>query len=50
MVRDWRIIGRPHPVYVYGGAVLLAQQMLTVLFAATSTWMGIVQAFESLAG
>jgi hypothetical protein len=29
---------------------LLAQQMLTVLFAATSTWMGIVQAFESLAG
>jgi hypothetical protein len=50
MVRDWRIIGRPHPVYVYGGAVLLAQQVLTVPFAATATWMNIVRAFESLAG
>lgn len=50
MVRDWRLIGRPHPVYVYGGAILLAQQMLTVPFAATSAWMGIARAFESLAG
>lgn len=50
MVRDWRMIGRPHPVYVYGGAVLLAQQMLTVPFAATATWTGIARAFESLAG
>lgn len=50
LVRDWRITGRPHPVYVYGGAVLLAQQVLTVPFAATATWMGIVHAFESLAG
>jgi hypothetical protein len=50
MVHDWRTRGRPHPVYVYGGAVLLAQQMLTVLFAATPTWMGIAKAFESLAG
>jgi hypothetical protein len=50
LVRDWRTRGRPHPVYVYGGAVLLVQQMLTVPFAATSTWMSIVKAFESLAG
>ncbi len=50
MVRDWRIFGRPHRVYVIGGLVLLAQQLLTVAFAATPTWMAIVQAFESLAG
>jgi len=50
LVRDWRRLGRPHPVYVYGGAVLLAQQILTVPFAATSTWMIIAQGFESLAG
>ena len=49
IVRDWRTIGRPHPVYVYGGAVLLAQQVLTVPFAATATWMSIAKAFESLA-
>jgi hypothetical protein len=37
-------------VYVYGGAALLAQQVLTVPFAATAMWMSIVRAFESLAG
>jgi len=50
IVRDWRKFGRPHPVYLYGGAVVLAQQVLTVPFAATSTWMAIARAFESLAG
>jgi hypothetical protein len=49
VVRDWRMRGKPHPVYVYGGPVLLAQQMLTVPFAATATWMSIAKAFESLA-
>jgi hypothetical protein len=50
LVYDWRTRGRPHPVYVYGGLLLLAQQMLTVPFAATATWMSIVKGFESLAG
>jgi hypothetical protein len=50
MVYDWRTRGRPHPVYVYGGLILIAQQVLTVPFAATATWMSIVKGFESLAG
>jgi hypothetical protein len=50
MFHDWRTRGRPHPVYVYGGLALLAQQVLTVPFAATATWMSIATAFESLAG
>jgi hypothetical protein len=50
LVYDWRTRGRPHPVYVYGGLLLLAQQVLTVPFAATATWMSIVKGFESLAG
>jgi hypothetical protein len=50
MVHDWRTRGRPHSVYVYGGAILLAQQVLTVPFASTATWMAIAQAFERLAG
>jgi hypothetical protein len=50
IVRDWRLLGRPHPVYVYGGIVLLAQQLLSVPIAATATWMHIAKAFESLAG
>ena len=50
MVRDWRTLGRPHPTYLYGGLALVAQQLLTVPFAATSIWMSIAKAFESLAG
>ena len=50
MIHDWRTRGRPHSVYVIGGAALLAQQMLTVPFAATGTWMSVVSAFERLSG
>jgi hypothetical protein len=50
MFHDWRTRGRPHPVYVFGGMALLSQQVLTVPFAASATWMGIAAAFESLAG
>jgi hypothetical protein len=50
MVHDWRTRGKPHAVYVVGGAVLLAQQVLTVPFAATQTWMDIAKAFQKLAG
>ena len=50
IVRDWRLSGKPHPVYIYGGLVLLAQQLLTVPFAATGLWMHIATAFERLAG
>jgi hypothetical protein len=50
IVRDWRLLGKPHPVYVYGGLILLAEQLLSVPFAATATWMQIATAFERLAG
>ena len=50
IVRDWRMLGRPHPVYLWGGAILLAQQVLTVPFASTATWMSVAHAFQRLAG
>lgn len=50
VVRDWRTLGKPHPVYVYGGLLLLAQQMITPLIAGTALWMEISMAFERLAG
>jgi hypothetical protein len=50
MVRDWRLLGRAHPVYVYGGIALLAQQLLAPPIAATATWMHIAKAFQSLVG
>ena len=50
VVRDWRVLGRPHPVYVYGGLALVAQQLLTAPIAATAAWMHIAKAFAGLAG
>jgi hypothetical protein len=50
IVRDWRILGRPHPVYVYGGLALLGQQLLVVPVAGTAAWMHIAQVFARLSG
>jgi len=50
IVHDWRTRGRPHPVYIYGGLVLVAEQVLAVPLSATATWMHIAKAFQSLAG
>jgi hypothetical protein len=50
VVRDWRLLGRPHPVYVYGGIVLVVQQLLTGPIGASSAWVHIAKAFASLAG
>jgi hypothetical protein len=49
IVRDWRTLGKPHAIYMYGGLILLAQQLLTPLIAATAPWMQIATAFERLA-
>jgi hypothetical protein len=49
IVRDWRVLGRPHPVYVYGGIATLAQELLTAPIASTAAWMQIAKAFASLA-
>ena len=50
IVRDWRMLGRPHPVYIYGGIATLAQELLTAPIASTAAWMRIAKAFASLAG
>jgi hypothetical protein len=50
MARDWRRLGAPHPAYVWAGAALLAQQVLTVPLSATAAWMSIANAFERLGG
>ena len=50
IVYDWRSRGRPHPVYLWGGAIILAVQLLTVPIGASDTWLGIARWIESLAG
>ncbi len=50
MVYDWRTRGRSHPVYLIGGALLLANQLLAVPISSTPTWLSIARWVESLAG
>jgi hypothetical protein len=38
MVFDWRTRGRPHPVYVYGGAALIAVKLLNWPISVTPLW------------
>jgi hypothetical protein len=50
MVYDWRIRGRPHKAYVYGGLLVLLEVLLVVPIAGTQVWMNIATALEHLAG
>jgi hypothetical protein len=38
IVHDWRTRGRPHPVYVYGGLVLVAVKLLNWPISLTPAW------------
>jgi hypothetical protein len=38
IVFDWRTRGRPHPVYIYGGAALIAVKLLNWPISATAAW------------
>jgi hypothetical protein len=50
IVFDWRTRGRPHPAYLIGGSLVLANQLLAVPISATAAWMAIATWVESLAG
>jgi hypothetical protein len=50
IVYDWRSKGKPHPVYVYGGIVLIAWTILIVPFANTSIWLSISRSLRALGG
>lgn len=50
IVYDWRTRGRPHPVYLICGALLVANQVLAVPLSATPTWMSSAGWVRSLAG
>ena len=50
IVYDWRTRGRPHAVYLYGGAAAVAVQVLCLPLSATPAWMAIARGVEGLAG
>jgi len=50
IVYDWRSRGRPHQVYLIGGAALLTEQLLCWALGPTQSWMATAGWIESLAG
>jgi peptidoglycan/LPS O-acetylase OafA/YrhL len=50
IIFDWRTRGRPHPVYLIGGAALVAVQIAIVPLSATPAWLAIATWIRSLAG
>ncbi|HEV2548271.1 MAG TPA: hypothetical protein VGU20_13110 [Stellaceae bacterium] len=49
IVFDWRIRGRPHPVYVIGGTLHLALKVLQVPISATAAWHSVASSLLALA-
>jgi hypothetical protein len=50
MVYDRHTRGRPHRVYVIGGSIILAVQILNVPIGGSEAWMSIARWVESFAG
>jgi ABC-type multidrug transport system fused ATPase/permease subunit len=50
IVYDWRTRGRPHKVYIYGGALVLLQVLLEVPISGTHAWLSAATFLEHLAG
>ena len=49
IVYDWRTRGRPHPVYLIGGALVVAVQFLRVPLSQTEAWYAIADLLASFA-
>ena len=49
IVADWRTRGRPHPVYIYGGAALLAVELLNWPISMTPAWHSLAGGILALA-
>jgi hypothetical protein len=50
LFHDWRTLGRPHPVYLIGGAAIVAEQLLRWPVSQTAGWHEFARAFASLGG
>jgi len=50
IAHDWRKHGRPHRVYLFGGAAILAVQYGRLLFVDTAAWHAFTHAFLAMVG
>ena len=50
MVRDWRVLGKVHPAYLWAGGLALPVLLLRGPFSDTQLWHGFARSLISLAG
>jgi hypothetical protein len=50
IIHDWRTRGRPHPVYLIGGAAVLAFQLTAPLIGGSATWRSMAAWIGSFVG
>ncbi len=50
VIYDMRTRGRPHPVYLIGGAIMLAVQVLRVPVSTTGWWYAIADFLARFSG
>jgi hypothetical protein len=50
MVRDWRVLGKVHPAYLWAAGFALSVQLLKIPLSDTPLWHGLAKALVSLAG
>ena len=49
-VYDWRTRGRPHRVYLIGGAIVVATQLMRVPVSTSDTWMSLAAWIQRVGG
>jgi hypothetical protein len=47
---DWKTRGKPHPVWLIGGAALLIEQATRIPISSTPVWQGIAEALARIGG
>ena len=50
IIRDRRLLGRVHPVFIYGSLTLVLWTLAIVPFASTRAWLAVIRTLEHLAG
>jgi hypothetical protein len=50
IIYDWRTRGRPHPVYLIAGAIIVVVQIIRVPLATTQWWYSVTVALTSIMG
>ena len=46
---DWRRTGRPHPIYLIGGAALVAVKLVQIPLSTTAVWHSLAEWLVGLA-